>query len=407
MLRKVIVMIGALDTKGAEYKYLKEQIEANGADTLIINTGVFEPTSLIPDISAEEVATAGGSSLKELREKNDRGFAMEVISNGAASIVKNLYDQGKLDGVISMGGGGGTTVGTAAMRTLPIGVPKFMISTIASGDTSNYVAQSDILMMPSIVDISGINRFSAMILSNAAGAVVGMVNAKQAGTVENKPLIAATMFGVTTPCVTRAKEVLEESGYEVLIFHAVGAGGKTMEELIKAGYIEGVLDITTTELADELVGGILSAGPNRLEAAGNMGIPQVVSAGALDMVNFGPMESVPGKFKDRLLIQHNPMNTLMRTTADENIKLAEIIAVKLKKSKGKTIFIMPSKGVSFLDSEGKPFYNPEADQKFRETLKANLNSDVQYMEVNANINDEEFAVKAANLLLQYLKNERG
>lgn len=404
MSKKIVALVGALDTKGAEYKFLKEQIEANGAGTFIIDTSVFEPTVLVPDVPAEEVVKAGGSSLRELREKKDRGFSMKVMSDGAASIAKKLYEQGKFDGVISMGGGGGTTVGTAAMRALPIGVPKLMVSTIASGDTSNYVAESDILMMPSIVDIAGINRFSAMILSNAAGSIAGMVNAKRSENVENKPLITATMFGVTTPCVTRAKEVLESAGYEVLIFHAVGSGGKTMEELIRGGYIEGVLDMTTTELADELVGGILSAGPNRLEAAGNAGIPQVVSAGALDMVNFGPMDSIPDKFKARLLVSHNPMNTLMRTTVEENKKLAEIIAEKLNKAKGKTIFIMPKKGVSFLDGEGQPFCDPKADQEFLESLKANLKQNVQVVEVNANINDEEFSVKAANLLLECLNS---
>jgi uncharacterized protein (UPF0261 family) len=404
MSKKIVALVGSLDTKSTEYLYLKEQIQANGADAILIDVGVFGPgDGCNPEISAETVAKAGGGSLQELAAKNNRGLAMEVMSKGIAVVAKELYENGKFDGIIAMGGGGGTTVGTSAMRALPVGVPKLMVSTIASGDTHNYVGESDILMMPSIVDIAGINRFSAMILSNAAGAIVGMVNSVKQEIKAEKPLLAATMFGVTTPCVTRAKEYLEEKGYEVLVFHAVGSGGKTMEHLIRSGYIKGVLDMTTTELADELVGGILSAGPHRLEAAGEMGIPQVVSAGALDMVNFGPMDSVPRKFSDRLLVPHNPMNTLMRTTPEENQELAKIIAAKLNKAKGKTIFIIPQKGFSMMDAAGQVFDNPEADRLFSDTLKANLHSNIRLIEADDHINDIQFSQKAANLLIESLE----
>lgn len=403
MSKPIIALVGSLDTKGAEYAFLRERIEESGAGAMYIDTGVFGPAEgIVPEVTAAEVALAGGIALEDLVAKKDRGYAMDIMCKGVAAVAEKLYLEGKLQGIIAMGGGGGTTVGTAAMRALPVGVPKVMVSTLACGDVSNYIQESDILMMPSIVDIAGINRFSAMILSNAAAAVSGMALKKKVEMEADKPLLAATMFGVTTPCVTHAKEVLEQSGYEVLVFHAVGSGGKTMENLIRGGYVEGVLDITTTELCDELVGGILSAGPDRLNAAGEAGIPQIVSAGALDMVNFGPMDSVPEKFNGRLLVPHNPLNTLMRTTVEENIELAKIIAGKLNKAKGKTIFLMPLKGVSMMDAEGGPFYNPEADKAFLDTLKANLSDNVELILMDAHINDPAFAEKAAELLTQNL-----
>lgn len=402
--KKVVALLGALDTKQEEYLFLKQCIEREGAATLLMDIGVFgPPDNLQPEVPAAEVAQAGGSTLGELQEKKDRGYAMDVMSKGAVLLAKELYKDGKIDGMIAMGGGSGTTVGTAAMRSLPVGVPKVMVSTIASGDTSNYVAESDILMMPSIVDIAGINRFSAMIIANAAAAVAGMVNRTPIDLPQEKPLVAATMFGVTTPCVTQAKEILEQAGYEVLIFHAVGTGGKTMESLIRSGYIKGVLDLTTTELADELIGGILSAGPDRLTAAGAQGIPQIVSAGALDMVNFGPMDSIPEQFNGRKLVAHNAMNTLMRTTEMENKKLAEIIAGKLNQAKGPVVFIMPTKGVSMLDSEGMAFYDPQVDQLFLETLRDNLAENVRLVEADTHINDLAFSQQAAQLLIALMQ----
>lgn len=400
MSKPVIALVGALDTKGAEYAFLRSRIEAAGCDAIYIDFGVFGPADgLKPEVTAEEVAIAGGCTLAELIEEKDRGHAMEVMTAGVAEIARKLYEEGKLQGVIAMGGGGGTTVGTSAMRALPIGVvPKVMVSTIAGGDVSNYVGESDITMMPSIVDIAGINKFSSMILANAAAAVTGMALQEKVEATEEKPLIAATMFGVTTPCVTHAKEVLEAKGYEVLIFHAVGSGGKTMESLIRSGCIQGVLDLTTTEWCDELAGGILSAGPNRLEAAGEMGVTQIVSAGALDMVNFGPMDSIPAKYEGRLVHPHNPLNTLMRTTVDENKELGKIIAGKLNKATGKTIFLMPMKGVSMMDAEGGVFYDPEADAAFLAELEANLNDSIELIKVDAHINDPEFAELAVDLL---------
>jgi uncharacterized protein (UPF0261 family) len=286
------------------------------------------------------------------------------------------------------------------MQALPVGFPKLIVSTLAAGDISAYVGVKDITMMPSVVDISGLNRLSTQIIANAAGAIAGMANVDRSAPAETKPLLAATMFGVTTACVTRAREVLEAAGYEVLVFHATGTGGRTMEALIRAGFIAGVLDMTTTELADELAGGVLSAGPNRLEAAGERGIPQVVSVGALDMVNFGPRDTVPGKYAQRTFYQHNPMVTLMRTTAAENAELGKILARKLNAATGPTVLMLPESGVSAIDMPGKPFYNAEADTALFKAITANIGPKVTVIERNLDINDPAFAEEAAERLLE-------
>ena len=287
MTGKVVAILGTLDTKGVEFAWLKARVEAAGAATLVIDVGILGAPAFPPDVTADEVARAAGADLAALRARGDRGEAVAAMAKGAAEVVARLHREGRIDGIVSMGGGGGTAIATAAMRALPVGVPKLMVSTLAAGDVRAYVGVSDVTMMPAVVDVAGINRISARIIANAAAAIAGMVEAEPPALAGDRPLIAATMFGVTTPCVTRARAVLEAAGYEVLVFHATGTGGESMEALIRGGFIAGVLDITTTELADELVGGVLSAGPHRLEAAGETGIPQVVSVGALDMVNFG------------------------------------------------------------------------------------------------------------------------
>ena len=403
MTDNVVAILGTLDSKGAEFAFLKKQIEAQGVSTLVIDAGILGPPYFTPDISAAEVAAAAGADLAELVAERDRGRAVAAMSKGAAAVVKRLHGEGRIHGVISMGGGGGTSIGTAAMQGLPVGVPKLMISTLASGDISAYVGVKDITMMPSIVDIAGINRLSSRILTNAAGAIAGMAKARPPVGLEDRPLIAATMFGVTTPCITMAREVLEAAGYEVLVFHAVGVGGRSMEELIRGGFIAGVLDLTTTELADELAGGVLSAGPHRLEAAGAVGLPQVVSVGALDMVNFGAPDTVPPKYQGRTFYQHNPLVTLMRTTLEENAELGRILARKLSAAIGPTVLMIPKKGVSLIDTEGQPFHDPEADAALFTTLEAGLGPNVEVVEMDTDINDKTFAVKAAELLLEKLK----
>ena len=398
-MAKTVCIVGTMDTKGVEFSFIKSQIESTGVSTCVINTGILGEPQLTPDVSADEVAQAGGSSLQALRDEGDRGNSVAVMAQGAATLIAEKQAAGEIDGIISLGGSAGTTIGTTAMQAVPVGVPKIMVSTLASGDTSPYVQSKDICMMYSVVDIAGINRLSRQILANAAGAIVGMVNAEVPTAAADKPLIAATMFGVTTPCVTKAREVLEAAGYEVLVFHATGTGGQAMEDLVRGGFLAGVLDVTTTELADELVGGVLSAGPDRLEAAGEAGLPQVVAPGALDMVNFGPPDTVPEQFSDRLFYQHNPTVTLMRTTAEETAELGRIMARKLSEAQGPTTVIIPTQGVSAIDTTGQPFDSPEARTAWIENLKAHIGDNVTVIEMDAHINDDEFATKLAETLL--------
>lgn len=399
---KTVAVLGTFDTKGKELKFIKECIEEHGLKTLCINTGVFEPV-VEPDISSAEVAAAVGADINAIVEKRDRATATEVLAKGTEKLIPQLYAEGKFDGIISIGGSGGTSLATPAMRQLPLGVPKVMVSTMASGDVSPYVGTSDIVMIPSVVDAEGLNDISKVIFSNAANAVVGMVQNRKELESDGKPLLAATMFGVTTPCVKAAEDYLHEQGYDVLVFHATGTGGKCMEALINQGFIKGVLDLTTTEWCDEVVGGVLNAGPDRLTAAGKNGIPQVVSVGALDMVNFGPMDTVPAQFKDRNLYKHNPTVTLMRTTADELKSIGHEIATRLTDATGKTTLMLPLKGVSMIDVEGQPFYDAEADKVLFDTLRTELaDSNVEILELDTDINDKEFAVAAAKKLISLL-----
>lgn len=403
---KTIAIAGTFDTKGREYQYVKNLIESMGCRTLTINTGVYAPY-FTPDVSNDEVAKAAGVPIQEIADRHDRGFATETLSQGMAKLVPELYAKGLFDGILSFGGSGGTSLATPAMQALPIGVPKVMVSTVASGDTSPYVGTSDIVMMPSIVDVAGLNSISTTIFKNAAMAIVGMVKFKDelpAENIEKKPLVAATMFGVTTPCVTFAKEYLEARGYEVLVFHATGTGGKTMESLIEHGFISGVLDLTTTEWCDELFGGVLNAGPHRCEAAAKKGIPTVMSVGALDMVNFGPFDTVPVQHAGRNLYKHNPTVTLMRTTVEENEELGKKLSHKLNMSIGKTALFLPLKGVSMIDTEGQPFYGPEEDKKLFDILRENVNPKiVEIVEMDNLINDQVFAEAAAQKLIDFME----
>lgn len=398
---KTVAIVGTFDTKGRELQFIKECIEEQGLATLCINTGVFDPV-VKPDIGSDQIASAVGEDMEAIVSRRDRATATDVLSRGAKVLIPQLYAQGKFDGIISIGGSGGTSLATPAMQALPLGVPKVMVSTMASGDTSPYVGTSDIVMMPSVVDVEGLNDVSKVIFSNAANAIAGMVENRKEIENDGKPLLAATMFGVTTPCIKAAKAYLEEQGYEVLVFHATGTGGRCMESLIDQGFIKGVLDLTTTEWCDQVVGGVLNAGPDRLTAAGRKGIPQVVSAGALDMVNFGPMDTVPSKFKDRNLYKHNPTVTLMRTTSEELRQIGHELAVRMNQAKGKTALMLPLKGVSAIDVEGGPFYDPEADQALFSTLRSEVGDNVEVIEMDTDINDREFAVAAAKKLISML-----
>jgi uncharacterized protein (UPF0261 family) len=403
-MRMNVFLPGTFDTKGTEFAFLKSLLEKQGFHCICADAGVLNPPSFAPDISREEVFLAAGTTLNKVLLEKNRGKSVEAGANGLAKIAIDLFNQGKIHGVLGMGGSAGTTLGTSAMRALPFGIPKIMVSTLASGQVRPFVGVKDITMMHSVVDICGLNRISTKVLSNAVHAMAGMLNAPYISSTLEKPLLAATMFGVTTPCVELGRNILEQSGREVLVFHATGTGGLTMESFIRDGLIKGVLDITTTELADELVGGILSAGNERLTAAGIMGIPQIISVGALDMVNFGPMDTVPEKFRSRMLYAHNSNVTLMRTTPEENDLLGKEIALKANAAKGPTAIIFPLHGISALDASGQPFWWPQANQALRESLKLWLSPDVEYIEMDLHINDPAFGKACAQKLINYLKD---
>ncbi|MGD9644719.1 MAG: Tm-1-like ATP-binding domain-containing protein [Pirellulales bacterium] len=400
-----VYLIATLDTKGPEAALLRDLLVAAGAPVRVIDVGCVGPPAFAPDVSREEVFAAAGRQLCEIVDRRDRGDAVTAAAEGAAALARKLHAEGQVAGVISLGGSAGTTIGTAAMRALPIGVPKLMASTLASGQVRHYVGDKDILMLNSIVDLAGVNRLTRSVLSTAARAMAGMVTiaggAAAPGADADKPLVAATMFGVTTPCVQRAREVLEAAGYEVLVFHATGSGGQAMESLVADGLLAGVLDITTTELADELVGGVLSAGPDRLTAAARVGVPQVVSVGALDMVNFHARDGVPAKFAARSFYQHNASVTLMRTTPEENRELGRELGRKVAQSRGPAAILLPAQGVSAIDRQGAPFDDPTARRELFAGVRETADK-VEVRELDCHLNDAEFADAAARRLIELM-----
>ncbi|MBB5039680.1 Tm-1-like ATP-binding domain-containing protein [Prosthecobacter dejongeii] len=396
-----IAVLGTLDTKGQEHAYVAELIRQRGHETLLIDTGSGSAPTVSPDISRQEVAAAGAIDLAGILTRQDRGEAVTAMAEASAKLLASLVASGRIQGVISLGGGGGTAISTTAMRALPIGFPKVMVSTLAAGNVAPYVGTKDIVMIPSIVDVSGINRLSRTLLARAAGAICGMVE-MEIPAAEDKPLIAASMFGNTTECVNAAKAILEKAGYEVLVFAATGTGGRIMESLIESGLITGVLDITTTEWADELVGGVLNAGPHRLEAAGKAGTPAIVTPGCLDMVNFGEPASIPDKFKDRLFYQHNPQVTLMRTSPEECAKLGRILAEKVNAYTGPVTVLLPLKAISVISAPGKPFHDPAADTALFTAIKSHLRTDIPIIEMECAINAPEFSAACVEALLAAL-----
>lgn len=399
---KPVVIVGALDTKGEEFAFVRDLIAARGLETILVDFGVLADPGVRPDIDSSAVARAGGSSIEQLRAGKDKALAMETMASGLAKVVRELYDTGRLGGILGMAGSGGTSIATRAMRALPVGVPKVMASTVAGGDVSAYVGTSDITMLPTVVDVAGFNSFSRQVYANAAGAIAGMVS-QELPPAESKPLITASMFGNTTPCVSRAQKALEGEGYEVLVFHATGNGGRTMESLIEAGFITASLDLTTTELADHVCGGVMSAGPERMLAAARRGIPAVLAPGCVDMVNFWGIETVPEKYQGRNLYKWNPNVTLMRTTPEENVQIGKMIAAAANAATAPVAILLPLKGVSQLDSPGGPYWDPEADAACYNAIKANVKPGIPVIEMDCNINDPEFADKAVELLLGMLR----
>lgn len=399
---KTVVILGTLDTKGYEVQYVKTLVERRGHRVLVVDTGVRGEPAFAADVSRAEVAAAGGADVRELAAAGDRGQAIAAMLKGAVAVVTRLHAEGRLDGALALGGGSGTALGSAALRALPFGVPKLIVSTKASGDVAPYVGTKDIAMLNSVTDIMGLNPLLRRVLANAAGAIAGMVETKIEDTAV-RHAVALTAFGVTTPAAMRCRELLLNAGYEPLVFHASGTGGRAMEELISQGSVDAVLDLTTTELADELCGGKQSAGPERLEAAGRQGIPQVVVPGAMDMVNFGPPETVPAKYAGRRFYRHNPNTTLMRTTAEENAILGRWVGEKLARARGKAALLLPLRGFSEYDREGGVFYDPEADAAFVEAVLATLAAQeaaVEVQQLDLHINDPAFAAQAVETLLR-------
>ena len=400
-----VALVGTLDTKGPDFAFLAGRLRAAGAEVIVVDAGTGEPDGLIPDIDGEAVAAAAGTSRAALREAGDRGRAVTEMGRGAAAVIADLVAQGRVGGVLAAGGSGGSSIAAQVMAVLPVGLPKLLVSTMASGDVSPYVGAKDVCIMYSVVDVAGVNRISRLVLGNAAAAMAGMVAAPAAAAPDgdDRPVVAASMFGVTTPAVQTARARLAELGYEVLVFHATGAGGRALEALASDRLVNGVLDLTTTELADDLVGGVLSAGPDRLTAAGAAGLPQVIAPGALDMVNFGPPATVPERFAGRLFFEHNPTVTLMRTTAAEMAELGGRIGRKAAAATGPAEVFWPERGVSALDADGLAFWDPAADEACREALEQELAAAGRNLRrVDAHINDPAFATAMADRLHQMI-----
>ena len=391
-----VVLLGTLDTKGEACAYVRDRLREHGCEVLTVDIGVMGRPAWAADVPRERVAAAAGAELETLVRAHDRGAAIATMGRGAAALVRRLFEDGAFTAALALGGSGGASVASQALAALPLGVPKLIVSTVASGDTRPYIGGADIALLPPVVDLAGVNPISARVLHNAAAAVAGMARAPFDASAPSGPLVALTMFGITTPCVEAVRGRLDERGYVPLVFSANGVGGDTMEALIADGSIAGVADVTTTELADALVGGILAAGERRLEGAGAAGIPQVVSLGALDVVNFGPWETVPERFRGRRLHRHNPNVTLMRTTPEECTALGRTLAAKLNAGHGPRCLVVPLRGLSALSGPGGPFHDPVADRALVDALRAGLSSDVKLIELDYHINDRAFAFALAD-----------
>lgn len=404
-MKTTVLMLGTFDSKAREFHYLYNELCRRGVSVLTMDVGVFPCEAGFPvHISCAEVAKAGGAELAVLRERADRGNAMRVMCNGARALALALQKRGDIAGIISMGGGGGTSIATTAMQALPVGFPKVCVTTLACGDTREYVGTRDILLFPSIVDICGVNRFSRLILSRAAGAICGMMALEPAPDENERPSICISMFGNSTQGVERCAELFRHAGYEPLVFHATGAGGRAMEEFVLEGGCAAVLDVTTTEWADELCGGILSAGKSRLDGPGRMGIPHLIVPGCLDMVNFGSSGTVPERYRNagRTFYEWNPMVTLMRTNTAENAELGRILAAKANAANGPAAFLLPLRGLSILGGDGQPFCDRAADAALFEAIRTHVKAGVPVYTVDDNINGPDFASKAVQLLLEML-----
>jgi uncharacterized protein (UPF0261 family) len=400
-----VVLLGALDTKGEEYAFIRDRVTDAGCEVVMINAGVLDDPGYPIDFGREEVALEAGARIEALVAAGDRGTAVTAMAEGAATIVQRLCDEDRIHGILGMGGSGSSSIVSRAMRQLPIGFPKLLVSTMAAGDVSAFVGTSDIAMMYSVVDIAGINAVSAGILGNAAAAVSAMAVAYEARPplTDTRPLVGATMYGTTTQCVNTARDALNQLGYEVLVFHATGTGGRSMEALIRSGYITAALDVTTTELIDEIAGGTLTAGPDRLDAAGELALPQVVSIGATDQITFTPPQAVPTEYRDRTCYDHNPSITLVRSNAEECAEFGRVVAEKLNRAQGPVSFFVPLRGGSSYALSGGVFHDPVADAALVESLRTHLDPSVELVEMDTDINDPVFAEAMAQRLNEHYR----
>jgi uncharacterized protein (UPF0261 family) len=418
---KEILLIGTLDTKGQEFEFLKNRLTELGIGVIVMDGGVLGTPGFAADITRDSVAAEGGIELAELQKEKNRGKSMEIMENGARKITGKLFDNNRISGIMGIGGGSGTSLGCAAMRILPIGFPKIMVSTVASGDTRSFVGEKDIMMVYSVADILGLNRVTRAILDNAATAMAGIIKFKEKVSISedknedfnirkygksagHKPLIAASMMGVTTPCITIAKEILEKNGFEIIAFHSTGSGGNAMENLINDGLADGVMDVTTTEIINIPAGGVFPADEGRMINAGRQAIPLAVSCGALDFVNFWT-GNLPGHIKGRKFLQHNPVAVLMRTSKEENLWAGREIARRLNKAKGPAAVFIPLDGFSAYDAYGMPFYDPETDAVFIRALEENLAPFVEIIKCKNNINDPDFVKLMAGWLMDEVRKK--
>lgn len=401
-----VVLVGTLDTKGREYAFVRDRLVAEGVDVIVIDVGVLGEPAIAPDVTASEVAEAAGTRLEDLRAESGAGdrraLALATMERGAVAIVADLLARGRVTGVMGLGGSGGSTIAAGVLRSLPVGIPKLLVSTLASGDTRSYVGTSDVTLVYPVTDVAGLNRISRRVLGNAAAAMAGMVRGAVGTADDEPPLVALTMFGVTTAGVMRVQGRLEDAGFETIVFHAVGTGGQAMEQMVEAGLIDGVVDYTTTELTDELLGGVFSAGPGRLTAAGRRGVPQVVVPGALEDLTFGPLDSVPSGFTgpERRLMAHSPAVSVARTNREESAELGRILAAKVNAATGPAAVLLPLRGMSRYSAPGGPWDDPVADEALRAAVREGLRPGIVLREIDANPDDRAFADAAADAFLE-------
>ncbi len=404
MLTKYVAILGSLDTKGGEIDFLRKSVQARGGQPLVIDTGVLGKPTVRADISRQQVAKAAGNSIEGIIAAGDKARALEIMADGAACIVGQLLEEGQLGGVVSIGGSRGTALGTRVMQALPVGVPKLMVSTMASGNTpfGPYVGTRDVTLMPSVADILGVNSVTRPILTNAAAAIVAMSQVGAAVRRGERPALAATMLGASTRLVEQIHRLMEGEGFEVVAFHAIGTGGRTMEELIDDGLFDGLFDVTPCELAAWLSGGPYSAGPDRMGAAGRRGIPQVVAPGGLDFIIEGPPATLPAKYEGRKTMRHTPTITLVRTSAEELAEVARLMAERLTRSRGPAAAILPLRGFSAFGVEGQPLHDPAAIWAFVETFRAQAPSSLRLVELDTDLNDPEVGQTAVRLMREML-----